>query len=72
MAEKLFSDEILNSYDKSFDELQKIQIELENSDISVDTMSRLAQKALPLIQACKAKLNEAQGYVNEVLREAEN
>ena len=59
-ADKYYSDEILGSYDKSFAELEKIEQELENPEISVDKLSELADRSLPLIRSCKSKLLEAQ------------
>ena len=70
MANKFYSDEILSSYDKSFSELQKIEKELEGQIVSVDRISELAQRSMPLIQTCRAKLKEMEGYVDNVLKEA--
>ena len=70
MANKFYSDEILSSYDKSFSELQKIEKELEGQIISVDRISELAQMCMPLIQTCRTKLKEMEGYVDNVLKEA--
>ena len=63
-ADKYYSDEILGSYDKSF-------AELENPEISVDKLSELADRSLPLIRSCKSKLLEAQENVDKILKEAE-
>ena len=71
MANKFYSDEILSSYDLSFAELQKIEKSLENPEISVDSMSELAERCLPLIKACKAKLSETQANVEKILNEVE-
>ena len=70
-ADKYYSDEILGSYDKSFAELEKIEKELENPEISVDRLSELADRCLPLIKSCKGKLLEAQENVDKILKEAE-
>ncbi|MBQ5540984.1 MAG: exodeoxyribonuclease VII small subunit [Bacteroidales bacterium] len=70
MENKFYSDDILSSYDKSYAELEKIEKELEGSVISLDRMSELAQRCMPLIQTCKAKLKEVEGYVEEVFKEA--
>ncbi|MBR4264645.1 MAG: exodeoxyribonuclease VII small subunit [Bacteroidales bacterium] len=72
MANKYYSDEILASYDLSFAELEKIEKSLEDPDISVDMMSELAERCLPLIRTCKAKLLETQNNVEEILKEVEN
>ena len=72
MSDKYYSDEILVSYDKSFAELEKIEQELENPEISVDRLSELAEKSLPLIKSCKSKLLEAQENVDKILTEAES
>jgi exodeoxyribonuclease VII small subunit len=71
MANKFYSDDILSSYDKSYAELEKIEKELEGQIISVDRISELAQRCMPLIQTCKAKLKEVEGYVEEVFKETE-
>ena len=71
MPDKYYSDEILASYDKSFAELEKIEQELENPEISVDRLSELAERSLPLIRSCKSKLLEAQDHVDKILKEAE-
>jgi exodeoxyribonuclease VII small subunit len=68
---KYYSDEILGSYDKSFAELEKIEQELENPEISVDKLSELADRSLPLIRSCKSNLLEAQENVDKILKEAE-
>ncbi len=70
-ADKYYSDEILGSYDKSFAELERIEKELENPEISVDKLSELADRSLPLIRSCKSKLLEAQENVDKILKEAE-
>jgi len=66
-----FSDEILKSYDLSFAELEKIEKALENPEISVDELSELAKKCIPLIRACKEKLHETQNTVDQILKEVE-
>ncbi len=72
MPDKYYSDEILSSYDKSFAELEKIEQELENPEISVDRLSELADRSLPLIRSCKSKLLEAQENVDKILKEVES
>ncbi|MCR5453682.1 MAG: exodeoxyribonuclease VII small subunit [Bacteroidales bacterium] len=71
MSDEYYSDEILSSYDKSFAELERIEKELENPEISVDRLSELADRSLPLIKSCKSKLLEAQENVDKILKEAE-
>lgn len=71
-ADKYYSDEFLGSYDKSFAELEKIEQELENPEISVDRLSELADRSLPLIRSCKSKLLEAQENVDKILKEVES
>lgn len=68
---KYFSDEILASYDLSFAELEKIEKALENPEISVDDLSEMAKKCIPLIRACKDKLRETQDSVDQILKEVE-
>ena len=60
------------SFDKSFAELERINKELENSDISVDLMSDYAKECLPLVRACKEKLSLTQADVDLLMKELEN
>ena len=71
MENKFYSDDILSSYDKSYAELEKIEKELEGSVVSLDRMSELAQRCMPLIQTCKAKLKEVEGYVDDIFKKTE-
>ena len=72
MTDQYYSDEILGSYDKSFAELERIEKELENPEISVDKLSELAERSLPLIKSCKRKLLDTQESVDKILQEAES
>ena len=44
------------SYDKAFQELQKIVEELNSENVSLDKLSERIKKANELIQFCKARL----------------
>lgn len=72
MDNKFYSEEMLASYDLSFAELQKIEKTLEDPNISVDAMSELAERCIPLIKTCKSKLLETQSSVEQILKEVED
>ncbi|MBQ1884822.1 MAG: exodeoxyribonuclease VII small subunit [Bacteroidales bacterium] len=60
------------SFDSSFAELERINKELENADISVDLMSDYAKECLPLVRTCKEKLSLTQKDVDLLMKELEN
>ncbi|MCQ2974917.1 MAG: exodeoxyribonuclease VII small subunit [Bacteroidales bacterium] len=72
MENNYYSEEFLNSYDMCFAELEKIEKELENPNISVDQIAILASKYVPLVKACKQKLIETQDKVENTLKEIQN
>ena len=59
-------------YTKAFEELQQIVAEMEDGQISVDTLSSKVKRAAALIRICKEKLTAAEGDVNEILKELES
>lgn len=63
MAKK--SDSI--SYEKAFDELQKLVIEIENGEISVDELSEKVKRGSELIKICKTVLFDTKEKVEEIL-----
>ncbi len=60
------------SFDQSFAELERINKELENTEISVDLMSDYAKECLPLVRTCKEKLSLTQKDVDLLMKELEN
>lgn len=55
------------SYTEAFEELQQIVSEIEDGQISVDTLSEKVSRAAALIKICKQKLSETEDNVNEIL-----
>ena len=48
------------SYDKAFEELQEILQQIEEGDITLDTLSEKAKRAHVLIQHCQTKFKEVE------------
>ena len=59
------------SYTAAFEELQAIVSEIEDGEISVDTLSEKVKRAALLIKICKQKLADTEGDVNQILKELE-
>jgi exodeoxyribonuclease VII small subunit len=59
-------------YTEAFKELQAIISELEDGEISVDTLSEKVKRAAFLIKICKDKLHATEGDVNKILAELES
>ena len=57
------------NYTKAFDELQEIVHEIENGEISVDSLSKKVKRAAELIKICKTKLTSTEEDVNKILKE---
>lgn len=60
------------NYTEAFEELQKITIEIENGEISVDELSEKVKRAAFLIRICKQKLTATEEDVNKILKELES
>jgi len=60
------------NYEEAFNELQQIVEEIENGEISVDTLSQKVKRAAELIRFCKNKLVTTEEDVNKILKELEN
>lgn len=56
-------------YTDAFEELQKIVLEIEEGEISVDELSEKVKRASQLIKICKLKLITTEEDVNQILRE---
>jgi len=56
------------NYTKAFNELQEIVSEIENGEISVDTLSKKVKRAAELIKICKDKLYTTEKDVNDILK----
>jgi exodeoxyribonuclease VII small subunit len=59
------------NYAEAFEELQQIVSEIEEGQISVDTLSEKVKRAALLIKICKAKLASTEEDVNKILKELE-
>ena len=60
------------NYEEAFNELQQIVEDIENGEISVDTLSEKVKRAAQLIKFCKNKLITTEEDVNKILKELEN
>ncbi|MGB3343013.1 MAG: exodeoxyribonuclease VII small subunit [Aequorivita sp.] len=56
-------------YTDAFEELQKIVLEIEQGEISVDELSEKVKRAAALITICKKKLTTTEEDVNQILKE---
>ncbi|MBF0695446.1 MAG: exodeoxyribonuclease VII small subunit [Flavobacterium sp.] len=60
------------SYEAAYEELQKIVSEIEQGEISVDSLSEKVKRAAVLIAFCKSKLQSTEADVNEILAELDS
>ena len=58
-------------YTDAFEELQDIDREIEDGEISVDELSIKVKRAALLIKICKSKLTSTEEDVNEILKDLE-
>jgi exodeoxyribonuclease VII small subunit len=58
-------------YTEAFAELQKIVLEIEEGQISVDELSAKVKRAAHLIRICKTRLTATEADVNQILKELE-
>ena len=59
------------TYTEAFEELDQIVQEIEEGEITVDTLSEKVKRAAELIKICKQKLTSTEEDVNQVLKELE-
>jgi exodeoxyribonuclease VII small subunit len=57
------------SYTEAMKELEEIVAEIEQGEITVDTLSEKVKRASELIKVCKAKLTATEEDVNKILEE---
>ena len=57
------------SYTQAIQELEAIVTEIEEGDITIDTLSEKVKRASDLIKLCKAKLTATEEDVNKILGE---
>jgi len=59
------------TYTEAFEELDQIVQEIEEGEITVDTLSEKVKRAAELIKICKKKLTSTEEDVNQILKELE-
>lgn len=59
-------------YTDAFEELQRIVLEIEQGEISVDELSEKVKRAATLIKNCKMKLTTTEEDVNQILKELDS
>jgi exodeoxyribonuclease VII small subunit len=57
------------SYTEAINELELIVSEIEQGEITIDTLSEKVKRASELIRICKSKLNSTEEDVNKILGE---
>jgi exodeoxyribonuclease VII small subunit len=57
------------SYTEAMKELEEIVAEIEQGEITVDTLSDKVKRASELIRVCKEKLTSTEEDVNKILEE---
>ena len=60
------------SYTEAISELEAIVTEIEEGEITIDTLSDKVKRASELIRICKAKLTTTEEDVNKILGEMKN
>jgi exodeoxyribonuclease VII small subunit len=57
------------TYTEAMKELEEIVAEIEQGEITVDTLSEKVKRASELIKVCKQKLTSTEEDVNKILEE---
>ena len=57
------------SYTEAIQELEAIVTEIEEGEITIDTLSEKVKRASELIKICKAKLTATEEDVNKILED---
>jgi exodeoxyribonuclease VII small subunit len=57
------------SYSEAIAELELIVTEIEEGEITIDTLSEKVKRAAELIKICKTKLSSTEDDVNKILGE---
>jgi exodeoxyribonuclease VII small subunit len=60
------------SYTEAISELELIVSEIEQGEITIDTLSEKVKRAAELIRICKGKLTSTEEDVNKILGEIKN
>lgn len=59
------------SFEQAFGRLKEVVTELEQADQPLDRALSLFEEGIRLSRVCKARLDEAEGRVQQLLREAD-
>ncbi|MDI6870029.1 MAG: exodeoxyribonuclease VII small subunit [Bacillota bacterium] len=70
MGEKKSGEPAL-SFEQAFNRLKDVVAELEQADLPLDRALALFEEGIGLSRVCKARLDEAEGRVQQLLREAD-
>lgn len=57
------------SYTDAYNELQEIVKKMENSDISVDELTKYIERASFLINFCKERITKTETEVNKIIEQ---
>lgn len=60
-----------SNYNKAFEELQNIILELNNDEIGIDDLSSKVKRAQTLIKSCKSKLRNIEEDLGVLFSEEE-
>jgi exodeoxyribonuclease VII small subunit len=60
------------SYTEAISELELIVSEIEQGEITIDTLSEKVKRAAELIRICKGKITSTEEDVNKILGEIKN
>ena len=60
------------SYTEAIQELEAIVTEIEEGEITIDTLSEKVKRASELIKICKAKLTATEEDVSKILEDIKN
>jgi exodeoxyribonuclease VII small subunit len=70
MAEKKNQEAAL-TFEQAFTRLKDVVAELERADLPLDRALSFFEEGIRLSRVCKARLDEAEGRVQQLLREAD-
>lgn len=59
------------TFETAFGRLKEVVAELEREDVPLDRALALFEEGIGLSRTCKARLDEAEGRVQQLLREAD-
>lgn len=59
------------TFEQAFQRLKEVVSELEREDVPLDRALSLFEEGIGLSRTCKARLDEAEGRVQQLLREAD-